>query len=162
MNEQAFDLIAPRASGQTESTARGRYAVFRAGSRIDTNPIYRTGILPNLLREDFGRRIRGVTAPCAQTPIHRLGRSRQPKTGKWNPSRLGDRLEGPALLGLQRYGIDDYRIPRVERIRCLSAQRPVDAARHLRGIGARRQLCFGGDFKQTLPNYVAAQDPRAE
>jgi hypothetical protein len=99
--------------------------------------IHRAGILLNLLREDFRRRIQGVMTPLPQTPIHRGARGRQPKTDKRHPGGRGDLKQRPALLGFQ-YRIDDHRIPRGERIGRLSAQRPIDAARHLRGIGTRR------------------------
>jgi hypothetical protein len=49
----AFDLIRRGRSAQLENAPYGGQTIGRAGTRIDANPIYCPGILPELLREDF-------------------------------------------------------------------------------------------------------------
>jgi len=130
---------------EPESASCGRQAIRRAGTRIDPNPFHRPRILPELLREDRRRGIRGIMAPGSQAQIHRSCRSSEPNTGKRDASCRGDCDQGLALGRLERYGIDDHRIPCGKRLGSLSAQRLINAVRHLRLIGARRQPRFGGN-----------------
>jgi hypothetical protein len=134
-----------RRSTEPESAPRGGQAIRRAGTRIDPKPFHRPRILPELLRQDRRGGIRGIMAPGAQAQIHRSCRSREPNTRKRDGSCRGDRDQGLALGRLERYRIDDHRIPSGERLGSLPAQRPIDATRYLRRIGARRQPRFGGN-----------------
>ena len=69
--------------------------LLRAGTRIDANPIHRPSVLPELFGEDFRGRVRGITAPRTQAPIHRFLRSHEPKTEKRDTSRCSNLGEGP-------------------------------------------------------------------
>ena len=143
--QTAFDLISRRQSAKPEAPARRGQATLRIAARLHANPFDGPGILLKLSHKDFRGRIRGIMAPRAQAAIHRCRWCLEPKTGKRDASCRGDRGQGLALGWLERYGIDDHRISCGERLGSLSAQRLIDAARHLRRIGARRQPRFGGN-----------------
>jgi hypothetical protein len=101
-----------RRSAEGESALRGEQAIVRPPAGIEANPVYRSGILPELLREDFRRRITGVLASCAKAILHCLCQSREPQTRKRDGGCLGNRSEGLPFPGHQRYGIDDHRVSR--------------------------------------------------
>jgi hypothetical protein len=81
--------------------ARGGKAIRWAGTRIDANPFHRPRILPELLREDRWRGIRGIMTPGAQAQIHRSCRSGEPNTRERDASCRGDRGQGLALGWLE-------------------------------------------------------------
>src|SRR6516164_4779726 len=115
-------------SAQPEGTSSSGQAGFRSAAGINHHPVDRSGILPELLREDLGRRIGGVAASRAKATFHRRRWSREPETRKRDGGCLGCRHEGLAFLGLQGDGIDDHRIPCGER-RCEGRfARPAETA----------------------------------
>ena len=63
-------MTAANCSAWGKGTSSGGQTGFRSGDGIDNNPVDLPGILPELLRKDFGRRIGGVAAARAKTVLH--------------------------------------------------------------------------------------------
>ena len=96
-------MTAANCSAWGKGTSSGGPAGSRSGAGIDKNPVDRPDIVPELLPEDFGRRIGGIVTAGAKASLHRRRWGGEPQTRKRDGGSLGHCGERSAFFGIQGF-----------------------------------------------------------
>ena len=158
-----------RACRWSNSAVQPRARARRAAARhcsgpaagVDADPLHRSGVAAQLLRQNLRSGVGGVAAAGADALGHRLRPGFEPQAENGTPAWRAISAKERRCAGVSETASMIDRIPGGERGRRLSAQGVVDPASDLGRIGLGRQPGFGRRAEQQLADHVAAQDTGA-